>query len=96
MKRILSLMAALLLLAFASPSRAAERELCQMEFPVMLMTDGECRAYLKQRNAFIKRRDMAGLQLLDAYMRDELIERAAACPCAADQPGKLALSQTDC
>lgn len=95
MKQHFAQMAALLLLAAAGQAMASDRELCQAGFPVMLMTETECQIYLDKRKSLQKMGDLAGLRQLDAHLRDELIDRSVACPCAADAPVKIALSQND-
>lgn len=95
MKQDFLRVAALLLLATAGQAMASDRELCQAGHTVMLMTEGECQAYLDKRKSFRRRGDLAELQQLDALMQKELMERAVACPCAADAPVKVALSTKD-
>ena len=63
MKQDFLRVAALLLLATAGHAMASDRELCQAGHTVMLMTEGECQAYLDKRKSFRRRGDLAGLQL---------------------------------
>jgi hypothetical protein len=95
MKRNHASLAALFLLTASAQGLAADRELCQAGYPVMLMTENECKAYLVIRTRLQGSGDVAALQLLDSRMQDQLMERAAACPCAALGPVKVALSQND-
>jgi hypothetical protein len=87
--------AALFLLMAGTQVSASDRELCQGGYPVMLMTDTECRIYLATRTALQKSGDTVAAQLLDAHIRDQLAERAEACPCAMANPSRLVLSQND-
>lgn len=95
MKQHFAQMLVLLMLAVAGQAMASDRGLCQAGFPVMLMTETECQLYLDKRKSLQKKGDLAGLRQLDAHMRNDLIDRFVACPCAADVPAKLALSQND-
>ena len=70
----------------ADPVTPAERALCQGPYPVLLMTDLECRLYIQRLGAaeqagnLLARSSVAGEH--DALLR----ERAEACPCV---PGGL-------
>lgn len=95
MKSNFSPLVALALLIIGTQAAASERALCQAGYPVMLMMDTECKTYLAKRTSLQKSGDLAALQMLDARVQEELMERALACPCAAEQPVTLALSQSD-
>lgn len=95
MKQNFAYMAALLLFAVAPRAMASDRELCQGGHPVMLMTETECQIYLDKRKSLQKIGDLAALRRLDTHMQNELIDRSIACPCAAEAPVKIALSQND-
>lgn len=88
-------LAALLVLTAAAQAMAADRELCKAGYAVMLMTEGECQGYLDKRKSFHKTGDLAGIQQLDAQVQNELMERALACPCAADARVNVAMSAND-
>jgi hypothetical protein len=95
MKQYFAQITALLMLAVAGQAMASDRELCQAGFPVMLMTETECQIYLDKRKSLQQTGDLASLRQLDAQLRDQLIDRSVACPCAAEAPVKIALSQND-
>lgn len=88
-------LAALLMLSAATQAMAADREFCKAGYGVMLMTEGECQSYLDKRKSYQKSGDLAGIQQLDAQVQNELMERALACPCAADARVNVAMSTND-
>lgn len=77
---------------FAAPSVHADSDLetCQGGYKVLLMTPGECRAYLNDLRAARVRADYATMLDLQEWHTELLIERAQTCPC---RPHKATLAQ---
>lgn len=60
-------------------------ELCYGGYPLMLLTQGECQNWLRQRSELQKQGDLKSLDTLDAQMRALLDDRAKVCPCTNQQ-----------
>lgn len=76
------------LLCAASVASAAETagnsdaQLCRGAYPVMLMTDMECRLYLQQKRLLQAQGNARALVLLKQQHDSLMADRAARCPCA--------------
>lgn len=70
-------------LLFASQSSRADSELeaCQAGYRILLMTPGECKAYLHDLHAAQARGDYAAVMDLQEWHAELLIERSQSCPC---------------
>lgn len=72
-------------LALAAPALAADTDECRGGYRVMLMTPGECGAFLKQLEAVRASGDALAELDLREWHTALLIERAEACPCRAGE-----------
>jgi hypothetical protein len=72
-------------LAMAVPALAADTDECRGGYRVMLMTAGECEAFLKQLEAVRASGDALAELELREWHTALLIERAEACPCRAGE-----------
>lgn len=68
---------------FASFGARADTDLdvCQAGYKVLLMTQGECRSYLRELRAAQDKADHAAVLDLQEWHATLLIERSQACPC---------------
>jgi len=81
----------------ASPEEA----LCRGDYPVMLMTDFECRQHVRQVKLLRAKGQTQALQALQQQHAELLRERAAVCPCMEHAPEATPKQQlvslgTDC
>lgn len=68
----------------AGTADSGETRVCQGPYPVLLMTAGECRAYVRQMR-FLETQGQAAKLAEWKRQHDRLLEeRARACPCASD------------
>lgn len=56
-------------------------EACRAGYKVLLMTQGECRGFLRELRAAQARADVAAVLDLQEWHTELLIERSQACPC---------------
>lgn len=66
----------------AEPVTGQERALCQGNYPVLLMTELECRGYVERRRLLQGQNDTGARIALELQHDRLLSERAAACACA--------------
>jgi len=98
--------AALTLLASSLPAAAAQatggdEALCRGSYPVLLMTEQECRAYTRQVMALKSAGKVSALATLQQQHALQMDERAAICPCMdskpkAAVPKHLVMLEPDC
>jgi len=88
MKRTTLVVALLAAMTAASGAHAAgaNEALCRGEYAIMLMTDAECRQYVRQVEALRAEGETRPLQRVMQEHAELLRERAAACPCIGGQP----------
>jgi hypothetical protein len=69
-------------------AHAAESEeaLCRGTYPVLLMTEQECRSYILQVKALQSAGQEHALATLQQHHTEQLGERAAICPCIKPKP----------
>lgn len=86
--------------AQASPSDEA---LCKGSYPVMLMTAQECGMYARQFHTLQSQGQVNALEELQRQHAEQLVERAAVCPCMMGQkpevpqaPQRLVMLESDC
>ena len=63
-----------------------DQALCRGPYPVMLMTDRECRLYLDEVKTLRSKGQFQKLATLQRQHAEQLNERAAACPCLESVP----------
>ena len=63
-----------------------DEALCRGPYPVMLMTDRECRLYLDEVKTLRSKGQFQKLATLQRQHAEQLNERAAACPCMESAP----------
>ncbi len=79
--------AVLILLSAHSARADNDIETCQAGYNVLLMTAGECRAWLGDLRAAQARADYAAMLDLQEWHTELLIERSQSCPCRPVAPG---------
>ena len=67
-----------------------DQALCRGPYPIMLMTDGECRLYLDEVKALRSKGQFQKLAILQQRHTEQLNERAVACPCMESIPKAIA------
>jgi hypothetical protein len=76
--------------------------LCRGAYPVMLMTEQECRLYIRQVQTLQSQGQIQALATLQQQHAEQLSERAAICPCMMGRepqviaPQQLALLEPGC
>jgi photosystem II stability/assembly factor-like uncharacterized protein len=98
--------AALMLLASSLPATAAQatggdEALCRGSYPVLLMTEQECRSYARQVMTLQSAGQLSALATLQQQHALQLDKRAASCPCVdskpkAGAPRHLVMLEPDC
>jgi hypothetical protein len=68
----------------------AEEALCRGSYPVLLMTEQECRSYISKVKALQSTGQVSALANLQQQHAEQLDERAAICPCAKPKPQAVA------
>ena len=76
-----------------SAQAGADVETCQAGYRELLMTAGECRAYLRDLRAAEARADLSAMLDLQEWHAELLIERARRCPCHAARADVQPLSR---
>jgi uncharacterized membrane protein len=80
----------------------SDTALCQGSYSVMLMTEEECRAYVRQVRTLRSQGQMHALEILERQHDEQLAERAARCPCMmGEEPEnpplpQLVMLESDC
>ena len=64
----------------------SDKSLCRGPYPIMLMTDRECRLYLDEVKALRSKGQLKKLAILQQQHAEQLNERAVACPCMETTP----------
>jgi len=64
----------------------SDKSLCRGPYPIMLMTDKECRLYLDEVKALRSKGQLKKLAILQQQHAEQLNERAVACPCMETTP----------
>ena len=100
------LAAGLMILSNSLPVAAAQaaggdEALCRGSYPVLLMTEQECRAYTRQVMALKSAGQLSALATLQQQHALQLDARAATCPCMdskskAAAPQHLVMLEPDC
>ncbi len=98
--------AVLMLMASSLPAAAAQatggdEALCRGSYPVLLMTEQECRAYTRQVMALQSAGQLSALATLQQQHALQLDRRAATCPCMDSKykvtvPQHLVMLEPDC
>ena len=70
-----------------------DEDLCRGSYPVMLVTERECRLYLDEVQALRSQGQLQDLATLRQQHADQLNERAAACLCIEPTPRTVAPQQ---
>lgn len=83
----MGLLGGIALLATHAVRADSDLEVCQGGYRILLMTSGECRAYLDEVRAAQARADYAAVLDLQEWHTELLIERSQTCPC---RPNKVA------
>lgn len=78
-----------------------DKSLCRGPYPIMLMTDGECRLYLDEVKVLRSKGQLRKLAILQQQHTEQLNERAVACPCMestlkAIAPQHVVMLDPDC
>jgi hypothetical protein len=60
-----------------------DTDACRGGYSYLLVTEGECKAYLDQHSVFEQRKDIEALKNLEADYAIMLKERSESCPCMA-------------
>lgn len=68
-------------LPMAGAQAAGGTAICQGDYPMLLMTQKECRSYLRALRAAKARADQLAVLDLQEWHAQLLIERSQACPC---------------
>ena len=95
-----------LLLVFSLPATAGhaagnDEALCRGNYPILLMTEQECRAYVGQIRTLASKGQTNALSALQLQHAEQLSERAAICPCMENKfhavpPQHLVMLDPDC
>jgi hypothetical protein len=69
--------------AHGAPAGGLDTDACRGGYNFLLVTEGECKAYLEQRHQLEQRKDAEALKALEADYAILLKERSEVCPCMA-------------
>jgi hypothetical protein len=76
--------------AAGAQAAVTDETLCRGAYPVLLMTEQECRSYIQQVKALQATGQANALETLKQHHAEQLDERAAICPCMETKPKAVA------
>jgi len=72
--------------AAGAQAAGTDETLCRGTYPVLLMTEQECHSYIQQIKVLQSTGQDLALASLQQHHTEQLVERAAICPCMEPKP----------